>query len=137
MKQANLERLTMTDEGTFGRISFGPHVLFTGELPDHDNAPNISCIPTGPYTCKYTWSPTFKKMMYLITEVPGRSGIRIHSANLMGDRSKGFKSQLYGCIALGEKIGMLGDQKALLVSRPAIRRLENYMNGKDFELWVS
>ena len=35
-------------------------------------------IPDGTYTVSVTYSPRFKKMMPLIGNVPGRSGIRIH-----------------------------------------------------------
>jgi len=97
---------------------FGEHTAFTGELPDRGNAPNLSRIPSETYLCKWTYSPAFKRMMYLVTGVDGRSGIRVHPANLMGDRTKGFKSHLYGCIALGNRIGTLGGQKALLISAP-------------------
>jgi len=74
--------------------------------------------------------------MYLVSEVPGRSGIRIHPANLMGDRSKGYKSHLYGCIALGKKLGAIKDQKAVLISRPAVRLLEDTMKRQAFKLEI-
>ena len=35
-------------------------------------------IPDGTYTVSVTYSPRFKKMMPLIGNVPGRSGIRFH-----------------------------------------------------------
>ena len=35
-------------------------------------------IPEGTYKVSVTYSPRFKKMMPLISTVPGRSGIRIH-----------------------------------------------------------
>lgn len=136
MKSAELERLDEGNAGTFGCITFGDNVLFTGELPDRDNRPNVSRIPAGLYLCKWTWSPHFGRMMYLITDVQGRSGIRIHSANFMGDKSAGMRSQLYGCVALGMKIGTLAGQRAILVSKTAVRHFETYMNGEDFELWI-
>lgn len=73
----------------------------------------------------------------MLSSVPSRSGIRIHSANLMGDKILGYKTQLNGCIALGEKLGWIDGQKALLVSRPAIRRMEEYFNGKSFTLEIT
>lgn len=140
MERAVLTRLETSNQGTFGRIEFGDadarQVLFTGEQPDRDNARNISCIPAGVYVCRWTMSPRYGRRMYLVDAVPGRSGIRIHPANLCGDRSKGLKSHLNGCIALGEKRGWLAGQKAVLVSRPAVRRLEDYFAGRDFELEV-
>lgn len=136
MKYANLERFETSDQGTFGRILFDDKELFTGELPDRNNRPNLSCIPTGLYVCKWTYSPAFKRMMYLVTRVEGRSGIRIHSANLMGAKDKGYKSHLYGCIAMGERLGHLGKQKAILVSRPAISAFERWANTETFELEI-
>lgn len=137
MKRANLYREMTGDHGTFGEIFLedGP-ALFTGEQPWLDNAANKSCIPAGKYTVLWTWSPAFGRMMHLVSKVPGRSGIRIHPANLMGDRDKGFKSQLYGCIALGERRGVLSGQTAVLISRPAVRRLEEWANGEPFELEI-
>lgn len=135
-KKATLTRFDTGDQGTFGKMSFGSHVEFTGELPDNDNLPNFSCIPEGTYQVDWTYSPAFKRMMYLVRNVKGRSGIRIHSANLMGDTRKGYRSHLYGCIALGERLGTLSGQKALLVSRPAISTLERWGAGQTFELEI-
>lgn len=137
MRYAYLHRDITGDHGTFGRIYLqdGPE-LHTGEQPWLDNTPNKSCIPAGLYKVLWTWSPAFKRMMYLVSRVEGRSGIRIHSANLMGDRDKGLKSQLYGCISLGERRGVLSGQTAVLISRPAVRRLEEWGNQQPFELEI-
>lgn len=35
-------------------------------------------IPCGTYPVKVTWSPKFKRMLPLVLNVPGRSGIRFH-----------------------------------------------------------
>ena len=136
MKKATLTRKESSDEGTFGLLSYGGATVFTGELPDRGNAPGVSRIPAGKYTCRWTYSPAFKRMMYIVENVPGRSGIRIHPANLMGDKSKGFLSHLLGCIALGERVGTIKGQKALLVSRPAVTKLENYMKHEPFILEI-
>lgn len=135
-KLAYLERLETGDQGTFGRIMFGNDTLYTGELPDRGNRPNRSCIPVGHYRAIWNYSPHFKREMYLIVPVDGRSGIRIHSANLMGDVDKGFRSQLYGCIALGERLGSLAGQKAVLVSRPAVDRFERWGARENFDLEI-
>jgi hypothetical protein len=75
-------------------------------------------------------------MMYLLLGTSPRAGIRKHPANFMGDRTKGLRSQLYGCIALGERLGWMDGQKALLLSAPAVRRFEDYMERKPFRLEV-
>lgn len=133
---AILTRLDSSDQGTFGRIAAPAIVLFTGELPWRENRPSISCIPEGTYRVAWTFSPRFKRFMYLVDGVVGRSGIRKHSANLMGDAALGYKSQLNGCIALGERLGWLDRQKAVLLSAPAVRRFEEAMNHRPFILEV-
>ena len=45
-------------------------------------------IPVGTYPVSITFSPRFKKMMPLIGNVPGRSGIRIHGGT-KPEHSKG------------------------------------------------
>lgn len=130
-----LERLETSDHGTFGRVLIDGRTLFTGELPDRDNAPNVSCIPAGTYRCAWTFSPAFKRFMYAVLGVPGRSGIRIHSANLMGAKPP-YLAQLNGCIAVGERLGTMDGQKAVLRSAPAVRCLEEAMERKPFDLEV-
>lgn len=136
MKSAVLERLETGDHGTFGRIIVDDLILFTGELPWRDNSPNISCIPAGKYTCAWTFSPAFKRMMYAVGPVGGRAGIRIHPANLMGDKASGLRCQLNGCIAIGERLGTMQTQKAILLSAPAVRRLEDFTGRTNFSLEI-
>ena len=35
-------------------------------------------IPCGTYPLRVTWSPKFKRMLPIVLNVPGRSGIRVH-----------------------------------------------------------
>jgi len=53
-----------------------------------------TAIPYGVYKVSITYSPKFKKMMPLIENVKGFSGIRIHSGNTAKDS--------LGCIIVGE-----------------------------------
>ena len=39
---------------------------------------NDYIIPCGTYPIAVTWSPKFKRMLPLVMDVPGRSGIRVH-----------------------------------------------------------
>lgn len=132
-----LERHETGDQGTFGRI-IAPRglVLFTGEQPWRDNATGLSCIPLGTYRVAWTWSKAFKRIMYLLLDTDPRTGIRAHKANLMGDAAKGYRSQLQGCIALGEKLGWIDGQKALLLSAPAVYRFESSMERQPFMLEI-
>ena len=133
---ALLVRTDSSNQGTFGYLLFEGWSCFTGELPWRENAPSISSIPVGEYRCIFTFSPRFRRKMYLVGPVTGRAGIRIHPANLMGDRSLGLKSQLNGCIALGQRMGAIEGQKAVLISRPAIRKFEQFAAGRSFTLEI-
>ncbi len=102
----------------------------TLELPDKNNANNISCIPEGIYRCEMTYSPAFKKNLYLIQNVSGRSGVRIHSAN--------YVTQLRGCIALGathKDINADGTTD-LTHSGNTMKEFEHLMENKPFMLEI-
>lgn len=49
------------------------------------------CVPEGVYAVKRTYSRHFEKLMFILQNVNGRDGIRIHAANTI--------DQLLGCIA--------------------------------------
>jgi hypothetical protein len=83
--------LSVVDEK--GMPIFASIALERGDL---DNRKNVSNIPAGTYPLKLTYSPKFKRKMWLVDKVPGRSGIRIHPAN--------YWNQLQGCIAPGLKL---------------------------------
>lgn len=134
MKKILLERLETSEDGTFGKIYGDNFNFYTGELPWNNNKPSSSCIPEGLYKCVWNYSRAFKRFMYLVTSVEGRSGIRIHSANFMGNPPK--KKQLQGCIALGKKFGKLDGQKCVLVSATAVREFENFMEKEPFILEI-
>jgi len=69
------------------------------EPPDRDNQKDNSstaenesgCIPEGEYKVEWTYSGRFKRNMFLVRDVEGRCGIRIHTANVV--------DELTGCIA--------------------------------------
>jgi hypothetical protein len=135
-----LKRGNSTDQGTFGKLYFSGNVLHTVELPWRDNVLRVSCIPAGTYQCVMVNSPRFGKV-YGVKNVPGRSHILIHAANLAGDVNKGWITQLNGCIAPAERLGSIKIpggkmQAAGLVSRPALRKLMNWADGKPFILEV-
>src|SRR5690348_13880386 len=134
--RVTLIREETSDQGTFGHISVGGLSFFTGELPWRNNAANVSCIPKGFYECRMTYSPRFARPLYLVQGVPGRFGVRIHPANFMGDSSKGLHCQLNGCIALGERVGFMDGQKAVLISQPAVREFQSTLGGSPFDLEV-
>ncbi len=139
--KATLKRGESTDQGTFGVLTFGPDVVHTLELPWRDNKPQKSCIPLGTYTCAIVQSPKFGKI-YGIQNVPGRSNVLIHSANLAGDVDKGYTTQLHGCIAPFMRNGYMKNnagimQAAGLVSKPALSRVMEWAGGEPFTLEIT
>lgn len=144
MKYATLSRGPSTDEGTFGRIvcADGP-TLHSLELPWRNNAPQLSSIPPGFYHCAMVDSPKFGRV-YGVQNVKDRDHILIHAANFAGDTSKGWKSELLGCIAPCIGIGHLpipGDparklQKCGISSRAALQDLMDWAGGEPFELEI-
>lgn len=134
MKRAFLIRTPGDEKQTLGAIvtSDGPGVFVARslELPWKDNANDISCIPEGTYVCKWTHSPALGKETYEITGVPGRTGIRIHSAN--------YFRQLKGCTAIGDahKDIDIDGQLDVIHSGATVESFNKIMNQEDFELVV-
>lgn len=84
------------DDGfcALGKLIMPSNFAFaTVERPWKDNARGVSCIPPGEYSMIFTLSARFHKKLYILENVPDRSGIRIHAAN--------YPHELEGCIALG------------------------------------
>lgn len=132
-----MTRIESSDEGTFGHLRLGKLSFITGELPWRDNQPHLSCIPVGTYKCTFNYSPHLKRRCYEVLNVPNREGIRIHPANVMGHKPRGFRSEVDGCIALGRIKSSINGQKALLKSRDAVSTFEMYLQEKDFTLVIS
>lgn len=136
MDRIRIERFESSDQGTFGRLSADGFACFTGELPWRDNRSGVSCIPPGIYRVVWVKSPRLRRNTFRVMQVPGRSGVLIHSANFMGDRAARYRAQVEGCIALGERLGVMDGQRALLLSAPAVRRFETLMGSKPFNLEI-
>lgn len=139
MRKLVLRRTESSSHGTFGVLLNEDNVrlCFTIELPWKDNKPNVSCIPTGVYKCDYTYSPAFKRNMYIVQNVKGRSGIRIHKGNVAGDISLGLRSDFKGCIGLGSGMAVsAGGQKMITHSAAAINTFEDLLDYESFELTI-
>ena len=61
-----------------------------------DNQKGVSCIPEGEYKVVLEWSNKFRRNLWEIKGVEGRSECKFHTAN--------FWYQLNGCIALGSSL---------------------------------
>jgi hypothetical protein len=141
MPIVKLTRAPSTDQGTFGTLVFGGQTCGTLELPWRDNVVRRSCIPPGVYRCQIVQSPKFGRV-YGVTNVPGRSAVLIHSANLAGDVDMGYATQLHGCIAPCQRVGLMRNnsgvmQAAGLLSKPALNLLTAWAGGKPFTLEIS
>ena len=115
-KHLILRRGQSTDQGTPGALYDGDRrICCTLELPWRDNDPAsdgddiVSSIPAGTYEVAYLARSASGKYtdVYQVLKVRGRSGILIHAANYAGDTSKGYVSDLLGCIAPCRSIGKL------------------------------
>lgn len=121
-----LQRIVDNGKCTLGRLALpSGFVVSTIERPWVQNKKGISCIPAGDYTCVMTLSNRFKKKLYILLEVPNRSGIRIHAAN--------WAHQLEGCIALGISHG----PEMVSQSQVAMHRFHEELDGRKFTLHIA
>lgn len=102
----------------------------TLELPWKDNQSNISCIPMGEYLCELRYSPSFKKMLYEIKDVPQRTEILLHGAS--------FYTDLKGCVSVGNQLKDLnGDGKLdVMASQATLQEFMELTGGKPFKLVI-
>lgn len=114
-----VERLWKKDTYTIGKVYIDGK-YFSESLEDKDRGLTSTmpleeiknkkvygktAIPSGLYTILYTYSPKYKRLMPLVDNVKGFSGIRIHSGNSAEDS--------LGCILLGKntKVGMVTESR--------------------------
>ena len=71
MVTIHLTRKDKDCKAVHGCLRTGAQEIATLENKDY-------IIPTGTYPVRVTWSPKFKRMLPLVLNVPGRSGIRVH-----------------------------------------------------------
>ena len=127
-----LVRIAFKDTYTIGKL-YVDDTYFCDVLEDKDRGLDSSmteseilekkvkgqtAIPTGHYVINITYSPKYKRMMPLLLDVKGYSGIRIHSGNTSKDTE--------GCLLVGKnkKVGMV------LESRDTYQRLFKMMEGQ-------
>ena len=134
MRKVRIVRDKPTPLGTFGVLTAGTFSSYSLEPNDHANAQGISSIPFGVYQCALLDSPKFG-LCYHLADVPGRTGILIHRGNFGADEGHG-KTDTEGCILLGNAIGEIAGQRALLSSKDAVARFESEMEGEPFELEI-
>lgn len=120
-----LQRLTQTEFATYGLLTDEENreLVKTLELPWKHNAHGISCIPPGEYVAYRRKSPKRGYQLFGLLAVPGRSDIEIHVGNTVADSS--------GCILVGTRLGMVGDQHGILESHRAFDALMLHLKGVD------
>lgn len=135
MHNVTILRIRKSNHGTEGVLVFDDFKCFTLELPWRNNEKNISCIPAGTYDVTIRISPRFGRV-YWVLKVEGRTYILIHSGNWAGDVEEGLNTHTNGCILLGTKRGYLAGQRAVLLSRKAIRQFIEKLQGYNFKLHI-
>jgi hypothetical protein len=101
LKVGHIGRYLNTHHGCCGdlRVVFDDLTIFsckTLEQPWYNNAPFESCIPEGLYKIKRGMHNRLNYKCYEIPDVNGRSLIKIHRGNTIGD--------ILGCILVGQAI---------------------------------
>lgn len=105
---------------TPGILTYDQNIItHTLERPWKDNETDISCIPVGVYRLAFTYSPRFERYMLEITDVPDRTGIRVHSANVV--------YELDGCIAPCTYFTLQNNILYGTLSRSALSTLESFV----------
>jgi len=108
MKIVELIRLEEGEQGVIGALKIDKEVFcWTLEPSDRLNKSNESCIPIQQYICKRIISPKFGET-FTITNVPNRTNILFHKGNTEDDT--------LGCLLLGQTVGKLRGQRAILNS---------------------
>jgi len=102
-----LSRVTYTKKYTIGKLYIdGVYFCDTIEdIPRKVKVMHETCIPSGIYDIIINMSTRFKRLMPLLLNVPGFSGIRIHNGKNQDSTS--------GCIVVGENaiVGELVNSK--------------------------
>lgn len=139
MRHAILTRDESTDEGTRGVLEAGGLCLHVIEPPWRDNLRNRSCIPPGRYEVTPHLSPRFGRVLR-VADVEARSHILIHAGNIGGDTKLGYHTHTLGCLLPGLRRGCIEvsgcRQRAVLASRPALRKLMGWAGERPFELEI-
>ena len=134
-RRVEIFRLRRSDQGTEGMLVSEDFKCRTLELPWRENQRQVSCIPPAIYDVEMRLSNKYGRI-YWVRKVPDRTYILIHSGNYAGDKKKGYKSHVMGCILLGKKSGYLGGQVAILNSRIAVRAFMEELEYEPFKLRI-
>lgn len=130
MKIVELIRLEESAHGTIGVLKINKEIFcFTLEPPDRLNERSRSSIPAKQYLCKPFESQRFGRT-FEVADVPGRSAILFHAGNTV--------EHTEGCILVGESVGKLIGNRAVLNSGATFKRFaESVGAGQTFSLTIT
>jgi hypothetical protein len=131
--KALIKRFEYSDKQTLGTLVIYDkgeiiYTCYTLELPDLDNASQISCIPKGDYKVVPRTSAKFKDHFH-ITNVPNREYILIHGGN--------YYTQIRGCVLVGKTLTDINNDgyKDVTSSKNTLNKiLELAPNGFELEI---
>lgn len=132
MIKLRLKRLALLPECALGVLLVDGLPMFTTiERPWLNNKPNESCVPAGTYPVKWVKTQTSGNLDghgIGIEDVPGRSLIRIHKANIATD--------VKGCIGVGMQFHEFGTHKGVGHSGDALHDLMKMMKEQEGTLHI-
>jgi len=124
---AVLERFAYLPEATLGKLSIDDNVFWIAERPWRGNKKEISCIPSGTYTCKRYISKRFGET-FEVTEVPNRTYILFHVGNFPEKDS-------HGCLLVGSSL--MPNAPAVASSKNAMTKFREILKDvESFELCI-
>lgn len=92
--------------------------------------PGETAIPAGGYRVELTMSARFKRLLPLLVDVPGYSGVRIHAGNTSADTE--------GCILVGEERFNKSLARSQLALAPLLSKIaEARRNGEPVWLTIN
>ena len=119
--ELTLKRDILADGYTLGLLSVdGKNYCYTVEdmVREGVKIPGKTAIPYGRYKVIVNMSNRFKKLMPLLIDVPGFSGVRIHSGNTAEDTE--------GCIIVGK----VRTEKGVRDSRDVAKQLTELLKAQ-------
>ncbi len=129
MRFIELVRMETSEEGTFGIMKIDKKIFcITLEPPNKQNLSNISSIPTGQYIIKPYSSAKFPEV-YQVIDVPERTNVLFHKGNTVGHTA--------GCIILGQTVGKLKGDRAILNSGATFGRFKDLLKGNTHHLTIT
>jgi len=119
--EATLDRFAYLPEATLGKLTIKESTFWIAERSWRGNKKEISCIPTGTYTCKQYSSKRFGET-YEVCDVPDRTYILFHVGNFPEKDS-------LGCLLVGSSL--MKGQPAVSSSKVAMNKFRELLDGTE------